>query len=182
MKRRYMAAGAALLMLSAWVAWEGADGADGGHPADPVDAPFAAPTPPAAREATVGALPTLSAVLGALPGESPVPGWASLAEARERGDSRAPPLYRPGVADGAPNAAQLADPVAYQAYERSRQARTLAAFAAAARTKTAQLRADVAQARAAGIAPAEIVKVERKIHRLEEIGRAIAEQGTMPPD
>jgi len=180
MKGRTILGGAGLLMLAAWMAWQ-----DKGGPYAPagVPGPAAVSAPPqAAAPGADGQLrPWLSALPETLQEQAPVPGWASLAEGREHGDSRAPPLHRPDVSRSGPTAAQLADPAAYRAYERSEHARTLAAFAAAAETKAAQLRADLVQARAVGIAPADILKVERKIQRLDEIRRGIVEHGKVVP-
>lgn len=103
--------------------------------------------------------------------------WTSLAQAREHGDERAPPIERtaPGAARLAPTAAELADPAAYQQYERGREARVLAAYAAAAQAELPKLRADVERARQAGIAPERIAKVEEKIRRIEAQRQAIVE-------
>lgn len=179
MSRRYAGAGAALLVLLAWTLWQGEDGLlmPGGTLAG---LPSSAPAPAqqaVAQGARASSWPALPGELAAAPTEKPAPGWASLAEGRVHGDSRSPPLQRQGIAVTGPTPAQLADPAAYRSYEQGQHARTLAAFAAAAQTQAALLRADVAQARASGIAPEEIRKVERKIERLDEQRRAIAEQG-----
>ncbi|MFL6657648.1 MAG: hypothetical protein ACJ8GW_06235 [Massilia sp.] len=114
------------------------------------------------------------------PGTQATPAWVSMAQAREHGDDRAPPLQMPSAAVVAPTAAQLADPVAYKNYEQSQQARTLAAFASAAEAEIPKLRADVERARREGIAPEEIAKVDAKIARLERMRRSIVEGGAVP--
>lgn len=147
--------------------------------------PLAAPPPPprAIRPVeTPRAAQWLAAVPGGHGAGAAVPASASMALARVQGDSRTPPLHIAAVAEPGPSAAQLADPDAYRAYEQGQHARTLAAFAAAAQAELPVLRADVERARASGIAPADIAKVEEKIRRLERMRRAILEQGGVPAD
>ncbi len=157
-----------------------------GPGADRLPLPVLAPPSVAAAIAMQGRGAPPAQWLAAVPGgqgrADPVPAWTSMAEARAHGDPRSPPLQRSAAADPAPGAAQLADPVAYHAYEQSQHARALAAFAVAADDELPRLRADVARARAAGIAPADIVKVEQKIRRLEQLRNAIVEQGAVPVD
>jgi hypothetical protein len=182
MRRRYAGAGAALLVLLAWPLWQGEDGLsmpDRTAAVLPSSAPASAQRP-VAQGARAASWPALPAELTAAPAEEPAPGWTSLAEGRVHGDSRTPPLQRQAIAVTGPTPAQLADPAAYRGYEQGQHARTLAAFAAAAQTQAALLRADVVQARAGGIAPEEIRKVERKIERLDQQRRAIAGQGSHP--
>jgi hypothetical protein len=123
--------------------------------------------------------------MASVPASPPVdvtPAWSSLAQAREHGDDRAPPLQVPSGAVLGPTPAQLADPAAYRGYEQGQQARTLAAFASAADEEIPRLRADVERARAAGIAPGEIAKVEAKIARLERLRNGIKEDGGVHAD
>ncbi|NRR32888.1 hypothetical protein HSX11_22210 [Oxalobacteraceae bacterium] len=101
--------------------------------------------------------------------------WLSMAEARENGDPRAPPVQRDKEQRIAPSAEQLADPQAYREYERSQHARLLTAFAAAADQEIPRLRADVERARAAGIPAVEIAKVEEKIRRIEQQRQGIVQ-------
>jgi hypothetical protein len=182
MSRRYAVAGAALLVLLAWTLCQGEDGLLMPDRSAAALAPSAsAPAQqPVAQGTRAASWPALPAELTAAPAEKPAPGWTSLAEGRVHGDSRTPPLQRQGMAVTGPTPAQLADPAAYRSYEEGQHARTLAAFAAAAQTQAALLRADVVQARAGGIAPEEIRKVERKIERLDQQRRAIAGQGSHP--
>ncbi len=177
MKAAALIGGAALLMLLAWVVW-----LDGDVPTMAVHVPATTPSSASPKAALPGVDQPGSQWMSALPGAAPesAPGWASLAEGRELGESRTPPLHRPSPHPVGASPAQLADPAAYRAYERGEHARTLAAFAAAAQTQAALLRADVAQARAIGIDPAEILKVEQKIQRLDAIRRGIEEQGKVP--
>lgn len=143
--------------------------------------PLAAPPPPANIVLPVYAQGT-GQWLGAVPGrqDGGVPAATSMAAARVHGDPRSPPLQVRAVAEPGPSAAQLADPDAYRAYEQGQHARTLAAFAAATEAELPTLRADVARARAGGIAAADIAKVEEKILRLERLRRAIVEQRAVP--
>ncbi|SHH63245.1 hypothetical protein [Massilia sp. CF038] len=105
------------------------------------------------------------------------PAWESLADARQHGDARMPPLAAPAPRDAGPSPAQLADPAAYQRYEQDQNARVMANYAAAVDAEVPRLRADVERARAMGIPAAEIAKVEAKIFRLEKLKKSIAETG-----
>lgn len=176
MNGRVAALGLAVLLAAAWM----------GRP-DAVSqaVPLAAPPPAAGAALPVHAPRTaqwLAAVHGQPGAETAVPAWTSMAAARVQGDPRSPPLHVSAAPEPGPNAAQLADPDAYRAYEQGQNARTLAAFAAAAEAELPVLRADVERARASGIAPAEIAKVEEKIRQLERMRRAIVEQGALPAD
>jgi len=105
--------------------------------------------------------------------------WQSMAEARVRGDERAPPLQAPAARETGPTPAQLADPAAYRDFEQGRNAEVMRSYAAAVASEVPRLRADVERARAAGIAPQEIAKVEAKIARLEKLRKSIIETGTV---
>lgn len=150
--------------------------------ADPGSAP---PPPPAlavparaASEAAQPAAPTGRQWMAALP-DTARPAWESMAQARVRGDERMPPLQAPAIAEPGPTPAQLADPAAYRRFEQGRDAKVLRAYAAAVESEVPRLRADVERARAAGIAPQEIAKVEAKIARLEKLRKSITETGTV---
>ncbi|SFM69882.1 hypothetical protein [Rugamonas rubra] len=99
--------------------------------------------------------------------------WLSMAEAREHGDSRTPPLQRDEAPAQRASAAQLADPQAYRQYEQGQKQRMLGAYVAAADSELPALRADVERARAAGLPAADIAKVEEKIRRIEEQRRIV---------
>lgn len=116
--------------------------------------------------------------MDALPDPS-TPAWQSMADARLHGDERAPPLRAPAAREPGPTAAQLADPAAYSKFEQDRDAQVMKAYAAAVESEVPRLRADVERARAAGIAPQEIAKVEAKIARLEKLRKSIIETGTV---
>lgn len=98
--------------------------------------------------------------------------WLSMAEAREHGDARTPPLQR-DEARTPPTAAELADPKAYQQYQQGQQVRVLGAFVGAAAAELPRLQADVERGRAAGVPAAQIAKVEEKIRRIEQQRQAI---------
>ncbi|WP_256079560.1 hypothetical protein [Massilia sp. YIM B04103] len=100
--------------------------------------------------------------------------WLSMAQAREHGDARTPPIVRDTEAQAAPDANQVADHKAYRKFEGSQHARLLASYAAAAETELPRLRADVERARAAGIPEQEIAKVLEKIRLIEQTRKDIA--------
>jgi hypothetical protein len=101
------------------------------------------------------------------PVDSSSSAWLSMAEAREHGDARTPPLQR-DEARTPPTAAELADPKAYQQYQQGQQLRVLGAFVGAAAAEVPRLQADVERGRAAGVPPEQIAKVEEKIRRIEQ--------------
>lgn len=98
--------------------------------------------------------------------------WLSMAETREHGDARTPPLER-DEARTPPTAAELADPKAYQQYQQGQQVRVLGAFVGAAAAELPRLQADVERGRAAGVPAEQIAKVEEKIRRIEQQRQAI---------
>lgn len=154
-----------------WLAW----------PAEPVAPPVSAPAPRPAIGVGPGAVPAQGMPwMSALPDPGPLPpAWHSMAHARLHGDPRMPPLHVPVRDDTGPSPAQLADPDAYRAFEQGRDARLLNAYAAAVDVELPRLRADVARARASGIAPDQIAKVEAKIARLEKLRLGIVEKGAV---
>jgi hypothetical protein len=175
MKTQLAALGLALLLGAVWM----------GRPdTSSRPMPLAAPPPPAARVVRPVDTPRAGQWLAAVPNgpgaDAAIPAATSMALARVQGDPRTPPLHVSAVAEAGPSAAQLADRDAYRAYEQGQQARTLAAFAAATEAELPFLRADVERARASGIPPAEIAKVEEKIRELERMRRAIVEDGALP--
>ncbi|UMR30046.1 hypothetical protein MJ904_24015 [Massilia sp. MB5] len=99
--------------------------------------------------------------------------WLSMAQAREHGDARTPPIVRDAEAQAVPDANQLADHKAYQKFEGSQHARLLASYASAAEAELPRLRADVERARAAGIPEQEIAKVAEKIRLIEQTRKEI---------
>ncbi|MBB3121487.1 hypothetical protein [Pseudoduganella violacea] len=102
--------------------------------------------------------------------------WLSMAQAREHGDARTPPIVRDTETQATPDANQLADHNAYQKFEGSQHARLLASYVAAAETELPRLRADVERARAAGIPEQEIAKVVEKIRLIEQTRKEILQR------
>jgi hypothetical protein len=151
------------------------------------------PPPPPVLAAPVAAHGAAS-VPGAMPRQAAGPGWFgeltaaplaasdSMADARLHGDPRTPPLLRAAAAPAGPNAAQLADPHAYRAYQAGQDARVMAAFADAVQSEVPRLQADVERARASGIPAERIARVEAKIRRLQQLRRDIADPGSAPRD
>jgi len=107
------------------------------------------------------------------PVDSSAPAWISMADARENGDARTPPIQRDAETRNAPTAAELADPQAYQQYENNQHARLLGNFVAAAATELPKLQADLERGRAAGIPQEQLAKVEEKIARIQKLSADI---------
>jgi hypothetical protein len=124
----------------------------------PPDWPPPFPEAPAERERVP--LPPL---------EPPVPAAHSMADARESGDPRTPPIRRAPDMSETPALEELADPAAYQRYEARQNMRTFAAFVQAANAEIPKLRHDIARARVAGMPPEQISRAEEKLRRLESM-------------
>jgi len=101
------------------------------------------------------------------PVDARAPAWLSLAQARESGDARTPPIQHDTRAEH-PDASVLADPQAYAAHELAQKQRLAAAYAQAAVPELARLHSDLEQGREAGIPPQELAKVAEKIRRIEQ--------------
>lgn len=153
----------------------------------PEERAVAAPPPPPLPARSGEAIPQTVEVALELPPAEPervplppvddsTPAWLAMAEAREHGDPRTPPVVHdaPEV-QVRPSAAQLADPQAYHQFEQGQHARLLASFAAAARDEVPRLRADVERGRAAGVPEAELAKMEEKIRRIEALRAGVVE-------
>jgi hypothetical protein len=100
---------------------------------------------------------------------APVPAWQSMAEAREHGDDRAPPIERPAPESQAPGATawELSDPARYREYELRGQRRLREEYLMAAEQELPKWKALLARARATGAPPAAIQEAQEKIRRLE---------------
>ncbi len=140
-------------------------------PAIPTAAP--APTPaPASAVATASEgdgmrrvpIPTV---------DTRAPAWISLAQSRENGDERAPPIEHAAPAEH-PDASVLADHDAYAAYQLAQKQRLAAAYAQAATPELANLQADLERGREAGIPPDQLARVAEKIRRIEQQRQAAA--------
>ena len=94
-----------------------------------------------------------------------MPAAHSLADARESGDERAPPIVRSTAAETA-TPAELADPQAYGRYEVRQHQRLLAAFVREAEQSLPRLQADIERGRAAGINPQQLAQAEEKARRI----------------
>ena len=175
--------GVLLVTALAWKVWQG--GA-------PVDAPSGAINAVAATKAGAAgperpggkwfdALPGMEAAelkrVPLPPVDEGASAWLSMAEAREHGDPRTPPIVRDAEPRPAPTPDQLADPQAYQRYQDDQHARLLNNFVAAAATQLPRLQADLERGRAAGVSPEQLAKVEEKIARIRQLSDGIVRQG-----
>lgn len=124
-------------------------------------APVAQAVPAAVPSAAIAASqPTPPAV---------IPAAVSMAEARERGDDRMPPLDTTSSNQPvpAPTPWELGDEQRYLAYEQREQQRVRAAYLRAADESLPQWRAAINEARARGMPAEDIAKAEEKVQRLE---------------
>lgn len=146
----------------------------------PPDAGEAAPPPPPPAPATpapasaVATAPLAVASEGdglrrvtIPPVDTRAPAWISMAQARESGDERTPPIQHAPEA-GHPDASVLADHDAYASYQLAQKQRLAAAYAKAATPELANLQADLERGREAGIPPAQLARVAEKIRRIEQ--------------
>jgi len=99
------------------------------------------------------------------------PAWISMAQARQSGDERAPPLERSAPAEH-PAASVLADHDAYAASQLAQKQRLAAAYVQAAGPELANLQADLERGREAGVPPEELARVAEKIRRIEQQRKA----------
>lgn len=116
---------------------------------------------PAALPASAASTPVAAVAI--------VPAAVSMAEAREHGDDRAPPIEAtsPEQAAPAPTPWELADEKRYQAYEQREQQRVRAAYLKAADETLPQWRAATEEARSRGLPAEDIAQAEEKVKRLE---------------
>ena len=101
------------------------------------------------------------------PVDTRAPAWMTLAQAREAGDARTPPIQRDEPVE-AVDPAILEDHKAYAANEFAQKQRLAAAYVRAAEPELERLQSDLDRGRAAGIPQAELDKVAEKIRRIEE--------------
>ncbi|GAB3263622.1 hypothetical protein [Chitinimonas naiadis] len=154
---------------TAWYLWPQADTTLASHAATPQTQAASQATseawPP--RDAS-GNAPALEATSTVPAIDQSTPAVLSMAEAREHGDDRAPPLaHSNGDWREPPTAAELANPDRYQEYADRQQRRLYSAYVKAADTLLPQLDKDLARAKAeGGISPEEIAKVEEKRRRI----------------
>ena len=100
-----------------------------------------------------------------LPLEPAQPAAYTMAQAREHGDPRSPPIAHEAPSAAA-TAAELADPAAYQGYEARQNMKLYANYVQAADSEIPKLREDIGRGRDAGVAPEQIAKAEEKLRRL----------------
>lgn len=176
MKYRYGMAALAI-GAAAWYSWQATEGQ---QQALAPPAPLAAP---ARQQIEQGGPSWFDALADSAPrGEGDVkrvplppidtstPAWLALAQSREQGDPRTPPVQHDDPAQQTQaTPEQLADPKAYHEYERSQHQRLVANFSQAVETELPRLRSDIDRARAAGIPDEELAKMEEKIHRLQNL-------------
>lgn len=163
-----LAIAALLLALAVW-RWQAA-GAPG-----PGDAATQAPDAPAesaaANPARAAAAPSadFDPPSAPTPQPQPQPAWQTMAQAREHGDGRAPPIERPAPESLAPAATawDLSDPARYREYELRGQRRLREEYLIAADQELPKWKALLAQARANGAPAQAIAEAEEKIRRLE---------------
>lgn len=98
----------------------------------------------------------------------PVDAAQAMAETREHGDPRMPPLDN-GDSREMPTPAELADPKAYSQYEARQNAKVYKAFVASADKEVPALQSDIERAKKEGIPPEQIKIVEEKVRRIQEM-------------
>ncbi|MDE2420808.1 MAG: hypothetical protein KGO49_06445 [Gammaproteobacteria bacterium] len=97
----------------------------------------------------------------------PVDAAKSMAETREHGDPRTPPLDRTPDRE-MPTAAELHDPKGYAQYEANQNAKVYKAFVASADKEIPALQSDIDRAKQEGISQEQIKVVEEKVRRIQE--------------
>jgi hypothetical protein len=114
----------------------------------------AAPTPRPAQDSPL------------LPMSAYAPAAVSMAEAREQGDPRTPPIERAPAA-ALPDAWALASPDHYAQFEAQQSARLYAAYQQAAEVEIPKLQAAINAARASGLSAEQLAVGEEKLWRLQ---------------
>jgi len=125
------------------------------------------------------AAPAASPTPASAPAAPPIiPAAISMAQAREHGDDRAPPMApRHGEDREPPTQAELDDPARYQQYSERQERRVYSAYVKAADGLLPQLDRDIARARAeGGITPEQIAKAEEKRRRIAEMQAELTEK------
>ncbi len=98
----------------------------------------------------------------------PVDAAQAMAETREHGDPRMPPLDS-GDSREMPSAAELADPKAYAQYEARQNGKVYKAYVDSADKEIPALQSDIMRAKKEGIPPEQIKVVEEKVRRIQEM-------------
>ena len=143
--------------------------------------PSPAPAPPAPAATSAPAKAPMTAVsegdglrrVPIPPVDARAPAWISMAQARQSGDDRSPPIQSSAAAEH-PDASLLADHNAYAAYQQAQKQRLAAAYVQAAAPELSNLQADLERGREAGIPPEQLARVAEKIRRIEQQRQAAA--------
>ena len=170
-----------LVVLTIAAAWRlGAPSAPGAHTPSSeasvsIDSPGRTPADVASFTAT-----DLGEPSAASPPTQPPPAWQTMAQAREHGDDRAPPIERPLPESQAPAPTtwDLSTPAHYREYELRGQQRLRAEYLMAVEEELPKWKALLAQARATGAPPAAIAEAEDKIRHLEARQVALRSSGS----
>lgn len=98
----------------------------------------------------------------------PVDAAMSMAETREHGDSRTPPIDPTAVREK-PTPAELDDSKGYARYEARQNAKLYKAYVASADKEIPALQSDIERAKKEGFSPEQIKVVEEKVRRIQEM-------------
>lgn len=98
----------------------------------------------------------------------PVDAAQSMAETREHGDPRMPPLDRTPDRE-MPTSAELNDSKEYAQYEVRQNDKVYKAYVASADKEIPALQSDIERAKKEGISPEQIKVVEEKVRRIQEM-------------
>lgn len=104
------------------------------------------------------------------------PAEVSMAEAREKGDPRTPPIARAPETETPPTAAELADPQLYQRYEQRQNSKAYADYVKATDAQIPLLQQQLAEARQQGISPEQLAVGEEKLRRMQAMRDQLVSQ------
>lgn len=121
------------------------------------------PTVPPAPPAVVAVDPPLPPMP-----ESNVDAATSMAEARQFGDPRTPPIMRSDNAEK-PTPDELANPELYQKYEERQHKRLIGAYLKATGEEIPRLQADIEKARAMGLSEEQLREGIEKQQRMQQM-------------
>lgn len=96
-----------------------------------------------------------------------------MAEARIRGDRRAPPIDPPDPQPEPPTPWELADPAQYQARQQRLDEEMKARYVQASEQRLSDLRAAIATMRAQGATPEQLARADDKVAHLQAVHDAI---------
>ncbi|MBC7750719.1 MAG: hypothetical protein H7Z73_03230 [Candidatus Saccharibacteria bacterium] len=98
----------------------------------------------------------------------PVDAATTMAETREHGDPRTPPIEVTPAREK-PTPAELDDPKQYAQYEARQNAKLYKAYVASADKEVPALQADIERAKKEGFSQEQIKVVEEKVRRIQEM-------------